>query len=1014
MKDVLRRYWGLDGEVFRLDGEYDLNYRVNADRGAFVLKVMRRECDPDFVRMQIGAIDELQNSDPAVPVPDVVPARNGERIVEFDDRNGCRRLAWMLAWISGTRFADFHPRGLPLFHALGRTAGRIAKVLEPYDHPMLRREFKWNPLQAIWVRDEIRCIEDPGRRALLRSILEQYRAVQEAIAALPVQAIHNDLNDCNVLVAGEPDQVPEIAGVLDFGDMCRAPRICELATASAYAVFGEPEPERVLSAIAAGFHSISPLSETEIDLLWPLLRMRLAVSVVNAALMARRRPDDPYVTISEAPAWDFLMTGRVDPDLLRARLRIACGLPATGEGSGVLSWLDSRRGDFAPVLGCDLSEASVVPLSVGECPVPANPFDLTDAEAGGLGGAVGGEFRLGRYGEPRLIYTSAAFRNGDRYTANRRTVHLGVDVFAPAGTPVAAPCSGCVHWVENRTGRLDYGGLVILRHACEAGSFFTLYGHLDAACLDRLTPGTYISAGVVFARLGDIAQSGGWAPHLHLQLALTIDGMREDWPGVADPDEFGFWSAICPNPAALLNLADERVGFSVAGKGGIRADRSRYFGANLSLSYRDPVMFLRGWRHYLFDEYGRPFLDAYNNVPHAGHAHPRFRTVASERLGLLNSNTRYLHPDQVAFAEALLARFPERFSKCFFVNSGTEGNELAMRLARSHTGGIDMIAMDHGYHGNSTGTVALSAYKFNAPGGPGQPYWVHLVELPDDYRGPFRREDPERGLKYADQVDDALQAIARRGGKLAGFIAETLPSVGGQIVPPPGYLAAVYGKIRATGGVCIADEVQTGLGRLGEHFFGFEQQQAVPDIVVLGKPLGNGFPIGAVVTTADIADSFARGPEFFSTFGGSTLSCRIGKTLLDIIEEEQLQENAARMGRRLFAGLRELQTRHAAIGDVRGMGLFAGVDLVTDRERRTPASAVARHVQERMRERRILIGCEGPALNVLKVRPPLTMEADDIDLVLEALDQVLSETAVVSSVSAGRSDHSGEEERFPK
>ena len=734
--------------------------------------------------------------------------------------------------------------------------------------------------------------------------------------------------------------------------------------------------------------------------------MRLAVSVVNSALMALKRPDDPYVTISEAPAWDFLMTGRVDPDLLRARLRVACGLPATRKGTGVCSWLDSRRGGFAPVLGCDLSEASVVPLSVGECPVPANPFDLTDAEAAGLGGAIGSGFRLGRYGEPRLIYTSPAFSNGDRNTAARRTVHLGVDVFAPAGTPVAAPCDGRVHCAENRPGRLDYGGLVILRHECEAGSFFTLYGHLDADCLDRLTPGTDIFAGAVFARLGDVAQSGGWAPHLHLQLALTLDGVGTDWPGVADPDDLELWTGICPNPAALLNLADESIGFSAVDRDGIRADRSRRFGANVSLSYRDPVMFLRGWRHYLFDEYGRTFLDAYNNVPHAGHAHPRIRAVASVQLGLLNTNTRYLHPDQVAFAEALLSRFPDRFSKCYFVNSGTEGNELAMRLARSYTGGIDMIVMDHGYHGNSTGSVALSAYKFNAPGGPGQLHWVHLVELPDDYRGPFRRGDPERGLKFADQVDVAVQAIARRGGKLAGFIAETFPSVGGQIVPPPGYLASVYGKIRAAGGVCIADEVQTGLGRLGEYYFGFEQQQAVPDIVVLGKPLGNGFPIGAVVTTAEIADSFARGPEFFSTFGGSTLSCRIGKTLLDINEEERLQENAAKMGHRLCEGLRSLQSCHGAIGDVRGMGLFVGVDLVADRERRTPASAVAQYVQERMRERRILLGCEGPALNVLKVRPPLTIKADDIDLILEALDQVLSETAVACSVSAGRCEHS--------
>ncbi|MEZ4411766.1 MAG: aminotransferase class III-fold pyridoxal phosphate-dependent enzyme [Gemmatimonadales bacterium] len=328
----------------------------------------------------------------------------------------------------------------------------------------------------------------------------------------------------------------------------------------------------------------------------------------------------------------------------------------------------------------------------------------------------------------------------------------------------------------------------------------------------------------------------------------------------------------------------------------------------------------------------------------------------------------------------------------FLVNSGSEANELALRLARAHTGGKDMVVVDHGYHGNTTGAIDISAYKFNKPGGGGAPDWVHVVPVPDTYRGEHRGDNA--AVRYARTVDGALERVKARGGRLAGFIAETFPSVAGQIIPPTGYLPAVYERIRAAGGVCIADEVQTGLGRLGAYYWGFEQQQADPDIVVLGKPLGNGHPIGAVITTAAIARSFGNGIEFFSTFGGSTLSCRIGTEVLRLVVEDRLQANAAATGTHLLDGLRALHARHEVIGDVRGLGLFVGVDLVTDRATRAPATRVAHYVKNRLRQERILIGTEGPDDNVLKIRPPLTVDADDIDHLLSTLDRILGERPV--------------------
>jgi 4-aminobutyrate aminotransferase-like enzyme len=396
---------------------------------------------------------------------------------------------------------------------------------------------------------------------------------------------------------------------------------------------------------------------------------------------------------------------------------------------------------------------------------------------------------------------------------------------------------------------------------------------------------------------------------------------------------------------------------------------------------------------YLYDDEGRAYLDVYNNVPLVGHSHPRVVRAAQQQLALLNTNTRYLHDNINRYAGRLTALLPAPLQVCYFVNSGTEANELALRLARTHTGKEDIVVLEHAYHGHTGALIDISPYKFDGPGGAGRKPWVHVAKLPDDYRGSYRRGEPDIAGKYARDVAGVMnRAIAERRG-IAAYIAETMPSVGGQIFFPQGYLAETYKYVREAGAVCIADEVQVGFGRLGTHCWGFETQNVVPDIVVLGKPIGNGFPVAAVITTPEIAASFANGMEFFSTFGGNPVAAAAGLAVLDVLKEEKLQENALRVGQFLIAALRESKDRYPLIGDVRGSGLFLGIDLVINRETRAAATLQAEYVVNRLRDCGILAGTDGPYHNVIKLRPPLMFSQADAELFIRTLESVLEEDA---------------------
>jgi 4-aminobutyrate aminotransferase-like enzyme len=410
--------------------------------------------------------------------------------------------------------------------------------------------------------------------------------------------------------------------------------------------------------------------------------------------------------------------------------------------------------------------------------------------------------------------------------------------------------------------------------------------------------------------------------------------------------------------------------------------RRQRLGPSLSVSYQTPLYIVAGSRQYLYAADGRRYLDCVNNVAHVGHSHPAVVRAASAQMAVLNTNTRYLHEKLIEYGDRLAALLPDPLSVVFLVNSGSEANELALRLARAHTRRTDVIVVDAAYHGNTSAMIDLSPYKFDGPGGRGCPSWVHKVAMPDVFRGTHRGADA--GKQYAQLIAGAAQK-----NDPAAFFCESALSCGGQIILPSGYLREAFAAVRAAGGVCVADEVQTGFGRAGTHFWMFESQGVVPDIVTLGKPIGNGHPLGAVVTTRAIADSFADGMEYFNTFGGNPVSCAIGLAVLDIIRDEELQQNAAEVGEYLKNELSQLQVDQPLIGDVRGLGLFLGIEFVRDRDSLEPADTEAAQIVELMKERGILLSTDGPFHNVIKIKPPIVFSKRDADAVVAGLDSVL-------------------------
>ena len=950
----LTTHYGLSGRLKELGSHQDRNFRVETEDSSgakrrYVLKICHGAYSIDELAAQHAALRHLAANSP-VKVPAVIAALNGEDLLTLEVHGSAVHVR-LLEFIDGQSIAHVERLSRDVVVALAELCAEVDVALAHFEHPGLDRILQWDPRHAsALVKHLLPVIENPDERTCIRDAAEQAQArLLPLMSALPVQAIHLDITEYNVVWAKDAHRQWQLQGLIDFGDLVKTWRIADLSvTCAALLHHAEGDPLYLLPAIGA-YHAINPLQREEWQALWPLIVARSAVLVLSSEQQASIEPDNAYIQANLSSEWNiFDVATSVPMPLMEAAILQAVGLLDVSENLPACSRL-------LPTL----SEQTFTAVDLG---VLSEHFVAGNWEQGGVdehllqhaAGVTG--LACSRYGEYRLSRTRPDSAN----ESDTFALHVELHITDATPTPVHAPFAG------------------VLGHTADAA--VVLVG--DRAVLrlwgvqSDFDSGTSLSAGDVIG---------------HCAGSLIVQVCRDPQlspPLFVTPSWAQAWRALCPSPSAMLGFDCDAPALEDSAR--LLARRDASFARSQKHYYAAPPHIERGWRNHLIDMQGRSYLDMLNNVAVLGHGHPRMAEVASRQWSLLNTNSRFHYAAIAEFSERLLQLAPAGMDRVFLVNSGTEANDLAIRLAWAYSGGRDVLSVLEAYHGWSVATDAISTSIADNPQALStRPDWVHPVTAPNTYRGKFR--GPHSAPDYARSVEAHLAKLAEQRRQVAGFICEPVYGNAGGISLPPGYLKQVYQQVRAQGGVCIADEVQVGYGRLGEYFWGFEEQGVVPDIITMAKGMGNGHPLGAVITRREIAEALEAEGYFFSSSGGSPVSCRIGMAVLDVMEQERLWENAKVVGGYFKERLLALIDKHSLVGAVHGSGFYLGVELVRDRETLQPATEETTYLCDRLRELGIFMQPTGDYLNILKIKPPMVTTRQSVDFFVDNVSKVLGE-----------------------
>ncbi|MCW1952798.1 MAG: aminotransferase class III-fold pyridoxal phosphate-dependent enzyme [Flavobacteriia bacterium] len=985
----IKKFYGLEGVLKPLHGEIEQNYQyISSKQEVFVVKLSPAS-KKDRIFFETALLDKLTETKKN-NTPHLIKDKLGNAFTIISNEHKETFILRILSWVPGRPWGSVNPIVNDHREELGKQLGKITAALEGFEHPHDRSKNDWDLAQALWVKKHTVLFSNE-EQGLLAPFITSFEKNLTAYDKLPKGVVHNDANDQNIMLSQELIN-PSLTGIIDFGDACFTQIINDVAIGCTYTIMGCTDPLEAALPFIGSYHSQYSLSETSLDHLYTAIGMRLVVSLSKAAINKKAHPENPYLLHSEKDAWALLKKwSKVSPQFAKAAFRKACGYTAHKNTTAFIQWADKQEVSFNDLfLDLHLKRVHHLDLSVSslwvENEARFNDLDYFEFKIQQLQKKHPDAIIAGGYLEPRPLYTSEDYDLSSNSGPISRCVHLGVDFWLPAQTAVHSPFEAKVVMALNRKGEKEYGGFAVLEHDMAEGCFYTLYGHLDPASIQAHKVGDALHKGSLIGKLGTTENNGHWAPHLHFQILLDLLEYKEDFPGVQTRQTQEIWRDLCPDP----NFLFKQAGLSPVSKTKpetLLDFRKKHLGKSLSLQYNQPLYMVRGSGTYLLDHHGNKYLDTVNNVAHLGHEHPEVVAAGQAQMAVLNTNTRYLHLNINQAAQSLIETLPSTLNVVHFVNSGSEANELALRMATAYTGSHDILASKHGYHGNTHATIGVSSYKFDGKGGQGKPSHTHLFSMPDAFRG--RYTGPNAGEAYAQELAALVQDLKNKGRSPAALLIEPIISCGGQVPLAQGFLEKAYKTVRDAGGLCISDEVQTGCGRMGSHFWGFELYGVIPDIVSIGKPLGNGHPVAAVVCTQEVAKSFANGMEFFNTFGGNPVSCAIAHRTLQIIKEEKLQENAAVVGGYLKTALASLSKKHLIIKDVRGQGLFLGIELLNKKMQALPEQAS--YLVNRMKDFGILMSTDGPDHNVIKIKPPMCISSAQAKRIVDTMDLVLSE-----------------------
>ncbi|MET0828584.1 MAG: aminotransferase [Microbacterium sp.] len=932
--------WGVAGRARSLGSHQDRNFLIQPDGGAprVLLKIANPSVSAPELEAQSAAAVAIAAG--GVRAPRAIAFADGSTARPVDVE-GITMQARLLEFLEGDTLAGYlSPDAVS---AIGALAARVDVALADLVAPDAERLHQWDLREAPGVLAELLpYVKDAVLRdELAVAAASAWDVVAEVADRLALQFVHGDLTDDNVVTADAVARVPD--GVIDLGDLNRTWTIGELAiTVSSLLHHDGMDLPAAMRAVTA-YHAIRPVSEVEADALWALVVVRGAVLVASAHHVLATDATNEYAAENLVHEREiFAQATSVPLPVATALVRAAIGHAVApldpAAGAALLPGLDAAR-----VRTVDLSATSAA-LHDGRWLAASAEDDLFDEALAGAFAAVA------RFGEARLT--------GSRPNVEHepRNVALGVEVHLSGAQQLAAPWAGSV-WPAGSGLELRTDDLTLRVDGCRTS----------------LVPGSTVAAGDV---IGD-----AWE---RLWVQTTRAGV--DAPRFVPPSFAAAWRTAVADPAALVpGIA---VTSAVPDAAGLLARREGSFADVQEHYYHDPPVIVRGWREHLVDADGRVYLDTLNNVTSVGHAHPRLVEAVAEQWRLLNTNSRFHYPAVVEFSERLASLVPDPLDTVFLVNSGSEAVDLALRLGQAWSGRRDVLAVREAYHGWTYLTDAVSTSVADNPAAlETRPEWVHTVAAPNPFRGAHAGAEADR---YARDAVAEVERLDAAGTPVGVFLSETVFGNAGGVALPDGYLESVYRAVRAGGGLAIADEVQVGYGRLGDWFWGFEEQGVVPDVVAVAKAMGNGHPLGAVITTREIAERYRAGGYFFSSAGGSPVSSVVGLTVLDIIRDERLQENARDTGAYLKHRLEELGNRHPILAVVHGSGFYLGPEFVRDRSTWEPATAETAAICDRLRELGVIAQPTGDHQNILKVKPPLCFTRASADALVAALDRVLT------------------------